>query len=293
MPSRGLSLLVVLSGLAGAQVSTSNAFVPSGTNDFLRNGAIVKYAPVPSFSTSVALPRMTPDLAVQIYQNRTVVQREQITECSSVTVIRAELPDLAELGVYELQRQYAAPHTLRFKALNYIGDGFVKNNVIPRLLQSEQDHVQKTDAALTDISTTNYKFSYLWTTQTDGRLVHAYEVKPRVKRFGLFRGRIYLDAFRGSLVRAEGSAVKLASFALKKAEFVEDYADFGKFTFPVHLHSEAHARFIGRAIVDVYERDYQAVSVTQANGQSAIGAAPMFSITGAADDGRNSPPVPR
>src|SRR5271154_3411036 len=113
MPSRCLSSLVILSalilsGIAAAQTSTSNTLAPSGANDLLHSGAILKYTPVPDFITSAPLPRMTPDLALKTYQNRTVVQREEITACSSVTVIRTELPDLSELGVYELQRQYAA-----------------------------------------------------------------------------------------------------------------------------------------------------------------------------------------
>src|SRR2546422_7819697 len=44
-------------------------------------------------------------------------------------------------GEYELRRHYAAPRTLEFKPLHFTGDGFVKNNVITRLLQSEVDHI--------------------------------------------------------------------------------------------------------------------------------------------------------
>ena len=64
----------------------------------------------------------------------------------------------------------------------------------------------------------------------------------------------------GSLVRAEGSAVKSPSFFVKKIEFVQDYADIGAFTFPVHIHSEARARLVGLTVVDIYQSDYEPVS---------------------------------
>jgi hypothetical protein len=41
---------------------------------------------------------------------------------------------------------------------------------------------------------------------------------------------------------------------------VQDFADIDSFTLPVHLHSEAQARFVGRTIVDIYQGEYQPVT---------------------------------
>jgi hypothetical protein len=101
-------------------------------------------------------------------------------------------------------------------------------------------------------------------------VVHVYQLKPREKRPGLFRGRIYLDAHTGSLVRAEGSAVKSPSFFIRKIEFVQDYGDFDSFTFPVHMHSEAKARLVGKAVVDIYHRDYRSVANTVQSARAVI-----------------------
>jgi hypothetical protein len=206
------------------------------------------------------LPRMAPELALQVCRGRSVIQAEQLASYSATTLIRAQLPDTSQYGEYQVQRHYLAPRTLAFKALRFTGDTFVKTNVITRLLQSEVDHVQKDDPSLNAISPANYKFSYKGTSQLEGRLVHIYQLKPRQKRAGLFKGRIYVDAFTGSLVRAEGRPVKSPSLFIKKVDFVQDYADIGSFTFPVHIHSEAIARIVGRAIVDIYQRDYQPVA---------------------------------
>ena len=222
--------------------------------------------PTPELTTSLTLPRMSPELALRTYQKRAAWQAAELVSYSARTVVQAELPESSQSGEFELERHYAAPHTLEFKALQFTGDGFVKSNIIARLLQSEVDHVQKDDPALTAINEANYKFSYKGTPMIQGRMMHVYQVKPRKKRVGLFKGRIYLDAYTGSLLYATGMVVKSPSFFVKRIEFVQEYADFGPFTLPVHIHSEATARLVGRAIVDIYHRDYQPAAV---NVQSA------------------------
>jgi len=217
---------------------------------------------VPSLGSNALLPLMSPELALATYQLRSAQQAADLAAYSSVTVIRAELPDTSQQGEFELQRKFQAPHTLQFTPMHFTGDGFVKSNVITRLLQSEVDHVEKDDPALTAISPANYKFSYKGANRIGDVLVHVYQVKPRKKRPGLFKGRVYLDAHTGALLRAEGSVVKSPSFFVKHIEFVQEYADVESFTLPVHVHSEANARIVGRTIVDIVHRDYQPVPVT-------------------------------
>lgn len=209
----------------------------------------------------VAIAWMGPDLALAIYHERATWQAASLASYSASTVIEAELPDQSQKGRYELQRTYSAPRSLKFKAVSFSGDGFVKSNVIHRLLQSEVEHVEKERGQDTALTSRNYKFNHKGVKEIDGRQVHVYEVKPRQKRVGLFKGRIYIDSLTGSLRRAEGQAVKSPSFFIKKIEFTTDYADFGSFTFPVHLHSVAKTRLVGRAVVDVSIREYQPQAV--------------------------------
>ena len=213
-----------------------------------------------SLDTSVAMPRMSPDLALATYQKRAEQQRAQLSAYSASTLIRAELPDTEQSGEYELERHYVAPRTLEFKAVRFSGDKFVKTGVINHLLQSEVDHLQKDDLSLTALTPANYKFSYKGGSDVDGHVVHVFQVKPRKQRAGLFKGRVYLDAYNGSLVRVEGSVVKSPSFFVKNVEFVQDYTDVSGFTFPAHVHSEARARIVGRAVVDIYQRNYQPIA---------------------------------
>ena len=259
--------LLVLCGLAVGQASRVPA-TPLATD----------LPQVASTITRVSLegllsPHIVPDSALKTYQERSVFQKEQLESLSSSTFIHAELPDTAQQGELQVLRQYTAPRTLWFTPLHYDGDPFVKRNVIARVLQSEVARVQNASAEQTALDSTNYKFSFVTTSLLSGRPVHIYQVKPRAKRQGLFKGRIYLDAARGSLVRAEGRLVKTSSsFYVRKVEFLQDYADCGHFTFPVHLHSEARVRVIGRVTVDVYNYDYKAVTSEAHSAPSSVAA---------------------
>jgi len=228
--------------------------------------------PVPTLKASEVLPLMSPELALAAYQHRAAQQAAALAAYSAVTVIRAELPDTSQQGEYELQRKFEAPHSLQFTPVHFTGDGFVKSNVITRLLQSEVDHVQKDDPALTAISPANYKFAYKGASNIENRVVHVFQVKPQKKRVGLFKGRIYLDAYTGALVRAEGSLVKSPSFFVKHIEFVQQFADIQSFTLPIRMHSEAKARIVGRTIVDIVHRDYQPVPATNTQTASQVPA---------------------
>jgi len=215
--------------------------------------------PVPTLGPTAELPLMAPELALATYQKRAAQQAADLASYSAVTVVRAELPESSQQGEYELQRKFEAPHTLQFTPVHYSGDGFIKSNIITRLLQSEVDHVQKDDPTQTAITSANYKFTYRGLSRVNDRTVHVYQVKPHKKRPGLFKGRVYLDAHNGSLVRAEGSVVKSPSFFVKHVDFWQDYTDVQSFTLPSHIHSVAKARIVGRTIVDIVHRDYQAV----------------------------------
>jgi len=261
-----LWLCCTFPGLAPAQMSGFwAADVPGDEPAILLpgdTGGAATDLPLAVLPTQAPLPRMAPEFALRVFEGHAAAQSAGLASYSATTLIHAELPATSQYGEYELQRHYSAPRTLAFKALRFTGDSYVKNNVIARLLQQEVDHVQKDDPALTGISPANYKFSYKGTTDVNGRVVHVFHVKPRQKRPGLFKGKIYVDAYTGTLARAEGKLVKSPSFFVKKIEFVQDYADIQSFTFPVHTHSEAQTRVVGRAIVDIYQRDYQLVSAT-------------------------------
>ena len=220
------------------------------------------------------LPRMTPELALSTYQDRSGRQLADLGSYTDTTVIEAQLPSSRQKGKFELERTYSAPRSLAFRALHFVGDGFVKTNVIVRWLQSEVDRAQKGDGAATALNDANYKFSFKGADELDGHQVYVYQVKPRRKAQGLFKGRVLIDARSGSIRRAEGTLVKSPSFFLKKIEFVQDYGDFGGFSLPVRLHSVVQTRLVGPTILDVLHSDYRPKSLAEMHtgGVAAVAA---------------------
>jgi hypothetical protein len=213
---------------------------------------------------------MAPELALDTYFRRTQRQTLQLGAYTAKTIIAADLPSTSQHGEFELMRSFSAPNSLKFQPVRFEGDGFVKSNVIVRLLQSETSHVEKNEAQTTAINDSNYKFNFKGDDQIGGRVVHVYAVKPREKRVGLFKGRVAIDVTTGSLVRAEGEFVKSPSVFIKKIEFVQDFVDVGGFTLPVHMHSVADTRIYGKAIVEVENHSYQARPVDAMAAQQSL-----------------------
>jgi hypothetical protein len=272
-------LLLLLALPAAAQDSSvsegpGNSAAPVyGAFDGGRTAAAVPM----NLDVPAARPHMAPELALQTYMQAAQRQLKDLGAYSDVTVIEADLPDSSQHGRYELRRSFAAPKSLVYAAVHFAGDGFIKTNVIARLLQSEVDHVQKGEGAHTAITADNYKFTFKGTESVDGHVVYIYHLKPRQKRPGLFKGRILLDALTGRLRRAEGVLVKSPSFFVKRVEFVQDYSDFAGFSLPVRVHSIAKTRILGRAVVDISHSGYEARSLAETQADANTTTVPAGS----------------
>ncbi len=224
-----------------------------------------------SLPVAVPLPRMAPELALKVFTERSSVQAASLAGYQDHTTIEAVLPDTRQKGEYELLRTYTAdPRSLSYRSIRYTGDGFVKTNVIIRLLQSEVDHIDKGNPSDTALTEQNYKFSYKGEETVNGSLTHVFQVKPRHKKPGLFKGKIFVDAYTGSLRRMEGTLAKSPSFFVRKVEFVQDFTDVDGFTVPTMLRSTAKARIIGRAIVTILHKAYEVKTFGGANAADAL-----------------------
>lgn len=211
--------------------------------------SLLAYRSLDCCETSVAI--MSPQLTLEVYEKRAARQSTDLRGFSTNTTISAELPDSLLTGEFELHTEYVAPATLRFTPVHFVGDHFVKSNVINRYLQAENQHVVRHDQPSTAINSKNYSFHHVMTARGGGCMLHHYAVKARRKRVGLFDGEVAIDAETGSLRMAKGTFVKSPSFFVKEIEFEREYEDLENFTVPVHLHLSTMARFVGRVELDV------------------------------------------
>jgi len=215
---------------------------------------------------------LQPEVALRTYQQQADLQARTLLHSEDNTVIHAELPATSQKGDFELLRSYSAePRSLHYASIKFEGDGFIKSNVIVRVLQSEVEQVEKGDREATALNDRNYQFSYKGVETLNGHKVHVFKVKPRQKKSGLFKGKIYLDAETGRMRRIEGSVVKTPSFFLRRIDFVQDFADVDGFTVPTELHSTARAHIVGRAMVSIVHRGYRLTGAGQAQSSTATG----------------------
>ena len=77
-----------------------------------------------------------------------------------------------------------------------------------------------------------------------------FDVTPRKKAEGLFRGQIWLDAETAMPVREAGRPVK-TSLLVKKMEFVQDYEIRDGVAIPKHFQGTADIRIVGRAELSI------------------------------------------
>src|SRR5512142_2057810 len=98
-------LLTWCGGVAAAQtfpvwaIDASRATLPA-------DGGAAR-ASVPDLPSATALPRMAPELALQVYHGRTVLQSQDLAAYSAITVVRAQLPETRQQGEIEVQRHFA------------------------------------------------------------------------------------------------------------------------------------------------------------------------------------------
>jgi hypothetical protein len=196
-----------------------------------------------------------------------------LKQCSDETLIKAELPDTRQTGEFLLKRTYSAPRSLDYSPVKFSGDEFVKHQVIARVLQGEVNHVKKGDGPTLAVVEDNYKFAFKGAEHLNGQAVYAFEVKPRRKKSGLFKGKIFIDCRSGHIVRATGRLSPSPSWWIKKVVFTKDYADIDSFTLPVRIQALAQARVIGRVSITVLHDGYQVSSVDEkADSKAATGA---------------------
>ncbi len=257
-----LPLLLVISfaptlsqQLCDGQIATTYAELLTGSNTLTSRAPNLPHSPASALDT--------------FHEHRTN-QTQRLAAYTANSTIRAFLPSTSRYAELEVLMHYVAPRTLQLTQTRFGGDLSVKRNVIARFLQSEVDHVAKQEQSKVAITPDNYAFRYKGDDLLDGRYVHVYSVKPRRKIPGLFKGEIYLDSNRGTLLRVKGKLVKSPSFLIRQIEFVQNYADFDGFTLPVHLHSIIAARVLGKVILDVSTQDYSVSAEAEATRVAAV-----------------------
>ena len=179
------------------------------------------------------------------YQNATRTQQAALRGAQMDVAIDAKLPRLEKQGKLIALRTISTLGKIGYKFLGFQGDDTIKQQVIARFIQAEVEQTRSEDVAITPA---NYKFRHKGSIEQNGQRVELFQITPKKKRVGLFKGDLWLDAKTGMPVRESGQFCENSpSVFLKKVEFVEVYEIKDGIAIPKHLASTADVRLVGRA----------------------------------------------
>jgi hypothetical protein len=193
------------------------------------------------------------DLIVENYCAATKRQAETMTGASMEVAIRGVIPKLKKVGQLQALRHITSLGRITYDALRFQGDDTVKRNVIAKYLQAEEQSQQEPSIAVTP---ENYKFKYKGKQLLDGREAHRFEVTPKNKRQGLFRGELWIDTETYLRVQEQGRLVKNPSMMLRKVEFVRKYEIRDGVSVPKQMQTIAQTWLVGKAELTIDYSNY-------------------------------------
>ena len=200
------------------------------------------------FSLSVVADPLTVpvDSIVENYCTASQAQAETVRGASMDVEIDASLPKLKKHGRLHALRRISPLGLIRYERAQFEGDGIVNKEIISRYLTAEVE-AQKEQSPQIAVTPRNYKFKYKGMNRTTGRDVHVFEVSPKQKREGLFKGEVWIDARTFLKVQESGYLVKNPSIFLKKVAFIRKYEIRDGISVPRQVQSVADLRFVGKA----------------------------------------------
>jgi hypothetical protein len=197
------------------------------------------------------IPPLPDDASLEIvgkYLDATKTQQAALRGVEMEVDIDAKIPKLEKQGKLRALRKISKVGQITYKALGFSGDNTVKQEVIARYLQAESEARENGTIA---ISPANYKFRLKATFERDGQKTYVFQLTPKKKAIGLFKGELWLDGETGMPTRESGEFVKNPSVFLKKVEFVRDYEIRDGVAIPSHIASTVDTRIVGKAELSI------------------------------------------
>ncbi len=185
--------------------------------------------------------------------------------------INASVPRLQQHGKLRALRKISQVGLITYRVLGFQGDNTVKKEVIARYLQAEQQ--SQSDPGLT-LTPANYKFKLKGERIEQSNTVYMFQVSPRKKRVGLFKGEMWLDANSYLPVLEKGRLVKNPSIFFKKVDFERAFAIQNGVSVPAHMTSTIDTRVVG-----IVQLDINYTSVAEGADDDAVDTASIASPT--------------
>lgn len=157
--------------------------------------------------------------------------------------IDAELPKLKKQGTLRALRTISQVGHVTYRMLGFNGDTSIKKDVIARYLSAEvQASGNGSDLGITPL---NYKFKFKGEQNKLGQDVYVFQLSPKRKDVGLFKGELWVDPKTYMPVREAGKFVKNPSIFFKQMDFVRTYSVENGVATPLRIDSTIKTRIVG------------------------------------------------
>jgi hypothetical protein len=131
-------------------------------------------------------------------------QQDPFTEAGPVAVlIEASLPHLYKDSQLLAIRRIGEDERSEYLILGIAGDGAAVDEVTTRYF-ALQEEIEKLPLSSSQISPENYKFRLRGEVKTGIGSAYVYDITPRKRRAGLFKGQIWIEAGTGAEVLVSG-----------------------------------------------------------------------------------------
>lgn len=145
---------------------------------------------------------------------------------------------------------------VHYETVRTAGDKGILKEVIARIMTAEQE-AQPAGFRNVGITEENYRFKHKAIVEKDGYVTYVFEVNPKRKRPGLFKGDIWVDKETGLLIRESGRLVKSPSIVIKRVDFVREYELKDQHSMPLRTHSITQTRLWGKAEVSILYSNWE------------------------------------
>jgi len=212
--------------------------------------SVVLLLPLGGFAVDIDEQAEKPSTAIlDKYVEATQNHEEDLRGASMNVDIDASIPNLNQHGRLRALRKISKVGQITYKMLGFQGDNTIKNQVIGRYLEAENQG--QGDMSLAVIPA-NYKFKYKGEqTNPEGKQVYVFQVSPKKKKVGLFKGEIELDAVTYLPVVEKGQFVKNPSIFFKKVDFERRFNIQNGVAIPQNVSSTIDARLIGKVELNI------------------------------------------
>lgn len=195
-------------------------------------------------------PLENPDAIVTRYSAAVRTQTQALQGASMELDIQASVPKLKKHGRLRALRRISALGRITYEVLHFEGDGAIKNHVIEHYLAAERE-AQSEQSALA-VTPDNYKFKFKGSGRLEDRDVFVFDVSPRHKRDGLFKGTLWIDAATYMRVRESGRLVKNPSMLwARNVQFVRTYDIKDGISTPRQMQTSGEALGFGKVELTV------------------------------------------